>query len=100
VSQSEVDRAPLFMLWRVPESAAYRQLCAANSAHLVGIINLIHWSKNARIGQPKICNLAFFCPPTIHTVSGAHPASLVSGYRGSFPGVKRPGRDVKPLTSI
>jgi hypothetical protein len=32
----------------------------------------------------------------VQTGSGAHPASDPMGTRGSFPGVKRPGRDVDP----
>jgi hypothetical protein len=30
----------------------------------------------------------------VQTGSGAHPVSLFNGYRLSFPGVKRPGREV------
>jgi hypothetical protein len=33
----------------------------------------------------------------VQTGSGAHPASYIMGTKGSFPGVKRPGREADHL---
>jgi hypothetical protein len=35
----------------------------------------------------------FTTASTVQNGSGAHPASYLMGTRGSFPGVKRPGRE-------
>jgi hypothetical protein len=39
-----------------------------------------------------------FSPPIVQTGSGAHPASYTMGTGGSFPGIKRPGREVDHST--
>ena len=45
-------------------------------------------------------NEIFFLLQIIHTDSESHPGSLVSGYRASFPRVKRPGRKVDHSSSF
>jgi hypothetical protein len=41
-------------------------------------------------GQEKFCSLQ-----SVETGSGAHPVPYAMGAEGSFPGVKRPGRETE-----